>query len=304
MIRLVTPLFLISFLLSSCYNQHDPWKQQMQYQNQSNEAFNDYWYQGKAELSSYELNQYRYGEKREGEAVLVFVTEDFLTQAQVKKEQESERPSTTVLKLNALRKFTTGIYDYSIMTSAFTPVRQNKLSMPLKVTGSMQEWCGHSWMQLNERSSGYELANFSYFQDPGDLKMVIQAPLLEDGLWNQLRLNPNEIPLGEQSMVPSSTFFKLYRKPIQAYQANLTINSDSSKDISILKIDYPSLGRSLKIFYQTSFPHSIQRWEETYIRNGKKERSTASLKKRIRTAYWNQNKPADSTYRTLLFPDH
>jgi len=41
------------------------------------EEFGAYWYQGKAELTSYTLEQARYGEVHPGEAVLVFVTEDF-----------------------------------------------------------------------------------------------------------------------------------------------------------------------------------------------------------------------------------
>lgn len=303
MYRFTAFVFLFATLLSSCYNQHDPWQEQMQYQNQSDEAFNNYWYQGKAELNSYDLSQSRYSENREGEAVLVFVTEDFLTQAQVKKESTNPQPSTTVLKLNSLKKFTTGIYDYAIMTSSFNPVKQNKLSMPLKVTASMQEWCGHSWMQLNKRTSGYEIANYSYFEQPGDFKMVIQDLLIEDGLWNQIRLNPEDIPLGEQTIFPSSEFFKLHRKPIRAYKAKLTIKkSDSLNQTSILKIDYPNLKRSLAIFFQTDFPHSIEQWEEVFIKNGQEERTTARLKQQILTDYWNKNKVVDSNYRKQLFP--
>ena len=36
--------------------------------------FGDYWYQGKAELSRYDLKQVRYGEIHQGDAVLIFVT--------------------------------------------------------------------------------------------------------------------------------------------------------------------------------------------------------------------------------------
>ena len=42
------------------------------------QKFKDYWYSGKAELSSYQLNQARYGQQNPGEAVMIFVTEDFL----------------------------------------------------------------------------------------------------------------------------------------------------------------------------------------------------------------------------------
>ena len=46
--------------------------------------FKNYWYQGKAEVASYKLEQARYGEMRDGHAVLVFVTEDFSKSKQVK----------------------------------------------------------------------------------------------------------------------------------------------------------------------------------------------------------------------------
>ena len=46
--------------------------------------FSRYWQQGKAELTSYTLEQARYGEIHQGEAVLVFVTEDLSKTKQVK----------------------------------------------------------------------------------------------------------------------------------------------------------------------------------------------------------------------------
>jgi hypothetical protein len=48
------------------------------------EAFKNYWYKGKAEVNSYNLLQSRYGEVREGKAMLLFVTEDFSKKKQVK----------------------------------------------------------------------------------------------------------------------------------------------------------------------------------------------------------------------------
>ena len=48
------------------------------------QEFKDYWYSGEAELTRYELEQARYGEIHRGDAVLIFVTEDFRTDKQVK----------------------------------------------------------------------------------------------------------------------------------------------------------------------------------------------------------------------------
>ncbi len=46
-------------------------------QAQLSQAFKQHWFDGHAEISSYELTQSCYGEQRKGKAVLIFVTEDF-----------------------------------------------------------------------------------------------------------------------------------------------------------------------------------------------------------------------------------
>ena len=48
------------------------------------DAFGSYWYQGKAEINTYALEQFRYGEKREAEAVIIFVTKDISREKQEK----------------------------------------------------------------------------------------------------------------------------------------------------------------------------------------------------------------------------
>ena len=85
------------------------------------ETFDRIWFRGKAEVTRYELRQARYGQVHEGDAVLVFVTEDFLADKQVKKEHGKGKAGP-VLKLNFTKKFNTGIYPYSLMTSTFTDI--------------------------------------------------------------------------------------------------------------------------------------------------------------------------------------
>ena len=50
----------------------------------NSEEFKNYWYAGKAEITSYKLEQARYGELHSGYAVLVYVTEDFSVSKHVK----------------------------------------------------------------------------------------------------------------------------------------------------------------------------------------------------------------------------
>ncbi len=111
--------------------------------------FKDYWYSGKAEITSYKLEQARYGEIHRGYDVLVFVTEDFSKQNHVKIDdpERARGDAVKVLKLNKIKKFGTGIYDYSMMDSVFTPVRKDDYPNTLKISSSTQEWCGHTYKQ-------------------------------------------------------------------------------------------------------------------------------------------------------------
>ena len=93
-------------------------------------GFNDYWYAGTAELSRYELEQARYGELHPGEAVMVFVSEPFDINKQVK--SDNSENTTGVLKLNFMRKFNTGIYPYSTMSSTFSPIDIKQFSTTTK----------------------------------------------------------------------------------------------------------------------------------------------------------------------------
>ncbi len=99
-------------------------------------TFKKYWYAGNAEITSYKLQQARYGELREGTSVLIYVTEPFLPEVQVKADG-SNANNIPVLKLNATKKYLTGIYPYSIMSSTFYPVHDNQNA--LKTSLSVQE---------------------------------------------------------------------------------------------------------------------------------------------------------------------
>lgn len=73
------------------------------YEIKKHENFNQYWYDGNAEITSYKLSQVRYGEIHEGRAVTIFVTEDFLPEKQVKADYQNEK-NIPVLKLNSTKK--------------------------------------------------------------------------------------------------------------------------------------------------------------------------------------------------------
>ena len=261
-------------------------------------SFETSWYQGKAELTRYALRQARYGELHDGEAVLIFVTEDYLPKIQVKQEHGDSPDARSVLKLNAYRRFYTGIYPYTLMTSAFRPATGDPT---LKLTSTIQEWCGQVYSQINRRGDGLHALMHSYFQDDADQKTVLPHAILEDGLWAQIRIAPGRIPEGQQAIVPALDYVRMRHKALRAYPAIVTRTAEVETDlvdhpVTRLTVEYPALGRELAIYYEAEFPHVIQAWEETIG----PYRTTAVRTHAILDDYWAHNSAGDSKYRDAL----
>ena len=272
--------------------------------NTDKNQFKDYWYQGKAELTSYDLQQSRYGELHEGDAVLIFVTEDFSKNKHVKLDNPSANPGDAipVLKLNMTRKFNTGIYPYSIMQSSFTPVDGKKHPNTLKVTQSSQEWCGHTFMQLNLKKKGYESQIFSYFESEGDKKTVLKKTWLEDEIWSKIRIDPKQLPQGEIEIIPSTTYARLRHINFKNEKATATL-VEKGKEVQY-NLDYKDIDRKLSIVFEKSFPHEIISWEETnksgFGPSAKTLTTKAVRKKSLLLDYWSKHDVEDSRYRKEL----
>ena len=262
-----------------------------------NQEFKGYWYSGKAEITSYQLSQLRYGELREGTAVTIFVTEDFLPKEQVKANDYSKN-NIPVLKLNITKNFITGIYPYSIMNSTFSPLSTKE--HPIKITTSSQEWCGQMYMQLNNTEK-FNVISHSYFEGEADQKISFDKSMLESELWNLIRINPEELPTGEFMMIPSFEFIRLNHKEIKAYKAVASLTKNGP--LQVYSINYPSLPRQLTIYFNSSFPYEIEKWEESSFTNPNDTlglKTTALKIKRLRSNYWAKNSNKDKQLRDSL----
>lgn len=262
-----------------------------------NNQFNDYWYAGKAELNSYALKQSRYGEIREGEVVLVFVTEPFSLSKQVKLDnaKAAGKDKIPVMKLNQIRKFVTGIYDYSIVSSSFTPIDTKTYPNTLKLNTSMQEWCGHTFTQLNLKEDKYQFQEFSYFESEGDREKSIPVALLEEELMTRIRINKGQLPIGEIDLIFSTVYSRLAHKELKVAKAKI---SKKEKDaIVTYSIEYSNYKRKIAIAVQKEFPHKILSWTED---NGDGLITEATLKKSLNEPYWSQNGLADEALREKL----
>ena len=255
------------------------------------ESFKEYWFNGKAELTSYTLQQERYGEIREGHAVTIFVTEDFLTNEQVKADRSSSN-NIPVLKLNLTKRFITGIYPYNVMTSSFQPLDRKEHA--IKVTHSMQEWCGQAYVQLNNRDL-YQVESHSYFEGEADLELTLEKAWLESELWNLMRISPQELPTGKIRAIPSFEFNRMRHRPIGIYEAVASLRSEN--DSLVYSLDFPELDHGITWFMESNAPYRITGWDERHP-NGMT--TQARMSKTIRSAYWQKNRNADRILRDSL----
>jgi hypothetical protein len=267
--------------------------------NSTPEVFDAYWYPNGAEVSRYELRQARYGEYHDGDAVMVFVTEALNPETQIKADQPGPR-DIPVLKLNAVRKFYTGIYPYSIMTSVFTPVGAGRPTrLPLKITTSVQEWCGQVFIQLNLEDRGYRYLARSYFESDGDREDRFGRVMTEDALWNMIRIAPADLPRGAFEILPGTLYSRLrHRHPqLQKVQARLRRSPQrgpEGQELLEYDVDMPQAGRRLVIWFEQSFPHRIEAWEEhEEMASGKRLTTRARRTHRMMLDYWNHHADRD-----------
>lgn len=299
------------FLIAACDNPQQTDNAQTASPGQAtfvgNKIFDQYWYNGEAELNSYSLEQARYGELHNGEAVLVFVTEPFSKSKHVKLDSPGKSPQdkVSVMKLNLTKKFYTGIYPYSIMQSSFTPIDLETFPHTLKVTTSSQEWCGHSFTQYNLQDKGYRVQQHSYFETEGDIEKQLPKVLMEDEIWSRIRINPGNLPTGKFDIIPGSIYARLRHSGFKAEKVTASLEvSNESKDWMTYRLEYPNNQRSLSIHFSKDFPYQIQGWEENFTSGfgggAKKLVTKATLKKSIRLDYWNKHGVADAKYRAVL----
>ncbi|MDJ0784533.1 MAG: hypothetical protein QNJ22_21400 [Desulfosarcinaceae bacterium] len=273
----------------------------------SSPEFRAYWYDQGAEISRYRLDQSRYGEIHSGHAVLIFVTESFNPIRQVKADDPGAPDAVPALKLNMTRKFLTGVYPYSIMTSVFTPLAGSRL--PPKISFSIQEWCGHVFMQLNLDAERYRVQQRSYFESESDRDFTLPAVISEDGLWTQIRLRPEQLPTGAFSLIPAPLYARLTHTPLtqQAVTAQRSRSTDrglEGQSLMLYTLRFTKSGRVLKIRYGADFPHRIEGWEDTYrvaaYFGGQELTTTARRTHTLMIDYWNRHQPEDRHWRTRL----
>ncbi|MEL6867660.1 MAG: hypothetical protein AAFP19_24760, partial [Bacteroidota bacterium] len=162
----------------------------------------------------------------------------------------------------------------------------------------------HTFTQLNHDKNQYQLKLLSYFESEGDREEVVDDVLLEDEVWNRIRIAPESLPQGDVEIIPSTIFSRLRHTDIRPHKAQASLLVDGEKDWISYQINYPALKRQLTIHFSQSFPHEIQGWEEShssgYGPNARTLTTKAKRKKSLMLDYWRHNSNEDLDKRADL----
>jgi hypothetical protein len=235
--------------------------------------FGSYWHDGKAELDGYRYSVRRYGQERRGQAVLVYVTEPFSRSMRVKVNDASRNPKDTfdVLKLNLIRDFQTGIYDYNTMTSLF--VKSDDFD-PVKVSFASTEWCGNVYEELLVNAGLVSQKVTSYFEGESGTheERRLKGGILEEELFVLLRgLNGPYLAPGDKKTVPlllSSFRRRLTHQPVRWTEVTIErlaaprmIVVPAGRFRTLVYSVITGNGHEGLFFIEDAYPHRIVRWE-------------------------------------------
>lgn len=293
-----TPLLLLAFAMLGCGSDQPP---VVLSESITQQSLPEQWYAGKGEISVYQLEQNRYNALHPGKMTTIFVTEPFLTDLQVKNDSGKAQNSVSALKMNKIRRFTTGLYDYSLYTSVFTDAKKAKT---YKVTTSAQDWCGQSYMQLNRRKDKYKVEVRSYFENEGDQSSTVEAVVLEDELPIYIRLNPDLLPTGTFILLPSQEYARLRHVDFDPMKASGTLTeqpgSANSPGIMTYTVSIPEAQRTLTYTFTKNELRPITQWTDSYPSafDGKVRTTRATLTHSEWLPYWSLNSAPDAAIRS------
>ncbi|MBD3420466.1 MAG: hypothetical protein GF398_10145 [Chitinivibrionales bacterium] len=275
----------------------------------SADQFNNLWYDGNAELSTYVLKEKRYGEMRDGVRIMVFVTEPLRLSTKIKPDSKiPDEEKIKVIKLNDLRKFVTGVYDYSAMTSVFAAVEE-KPDIPqgstVKVASTMQEWCGTVFDRMRRDGDAYQGVLYSYFESEGETTYAFKhqnSVESEDNLWLLVReLQGPILEIGESKqmrLIPSQWHIRKTHTDHRIVDATLRKERQTTLETAIgrkkaIVWSWTIDDAVTKVWVEAEYPHKILKFSEP-------DGSHGSISASVREPYWKLHRNKDLPLRKKL----
>lgn len=269
--------------------------------SRASSEFWDHWGDGRAELSGYRVTLSRYGEPREAQLSMIYVTEPHDRRTWVKDDGAEEPDRVEVLKLIRSMQFMTGIYPYSVHATTFAPVdawREERFQ-PVRINLSVQEWCGSVTHQVFPGSNRARSLRLSYFASEGETVRdfeIDENTLFEDALLIQLRELDGPFQGGgdwEGLLVRELWSFRTGHAAIRRVPARIT-RSSATRDGTPVTRFVLEAGEYTRTFdVEVAPPRRVLGWESS-------TGETARLLDTERLAYWTLNQPGDERYREEL----
>jgi len=261
-------------------------------------AFWARWSDGNAELSGYRATVSRYNELRPAEVVLIYVTEPMNRRTWIKDDDAPAPDRVNVLKLNASLKFQTGVYPYSVLTSVFSPVERyrDEPFAPVKISLSVQEWCGHVFQAVWPGDDRFSSHVMSYFASEGEAREEVptaRGALYEDALLIQLRELDGPFAGGRDwrgSLVPSLWATRRVHRALRPVEATIT-RSQATLDgapVTRFELRYADVTRTFDV--EVAAPHRVLAWHGS-------DGEDVRLVRTERLPYWRLNHNGDERQR-------
>lgn len=222
---------------------------------ETNKTFTDYWKKDKIEITTYELKE---------DSILV--GEGSLTFSIDYVEGVNKTDSIQVLHSDFSGKIHKDNYDYSAMTSTYSPLNQTLRPHATKVINSVQKPAINSFLELSQIPKSYEIESYNTFKEKTKKHFILERKNLEDELWAKIRMNPNDLPTGDIEIIPSFAYWQSVRKSPNIYEAKAVLKDYlgtefTGKKLKIYSLEYPDLKRNLSIVFEGNFPFEIVGWK-------------------------------------------
>ena len=241
-------------------------------------ANNPHWYDGLAEVATYQAQRTIYNKERNFEYTYVTVAEDFNKEFRVKTDDYNRKDLYKVMKVNAFCKIETDNYPYHFLTSMFFPFA-TPWSLD-KMTNGSQEWCGNTFKEYLANTKEYQLTYHSYWDNEGDGKKTIQKDVLfEDQLNYTLRsLNFKNDLSFDVSVMETQISSKVGK--LKIYDAVITVVDGSQTIKNTWKVNVKLDGDKENVYYfEKAYPNLLVKQNTWDHRN-------LTLLNTSRYAYW------------------
>ncbi len=268
------------------------------------------WDDGLAEVSHFELSQFRYGRIHQGGHATLIVVREAMDPARAVKAGRGVEGGIPVLKSHLVKSFQTGVYRYE---QASTVLLARADGVPLRLLISSHEWCGSAGKSWVNNGAGSMLRVMSYFDGHGDLEQPCELPadgVLEDALWTWLRQfdwseGAESVPLASFQLVPSQLEARtVSTAPIAVVvaqrknlQATVPAGSFAAVEVTLTARDAPPAGdtvfrpRDGALRWRFTFERAMPRRLLRFVDGSGTELALRSVS---RTDYWNHHLPEDA----------